>query len=44
MKPTEATHKPKPVPQQTKRTPETKADRERFERARKALYEYWKLK
>jgi hypothetical protein len=44
MKPTESTPKSKPVPQQSKPTPETKADRERFERARKALYEYWKLK
>ncbi len=44
MKPTESTHNSKPVTQQTKPTPDTKADRERFERARKAVYEYWKLK
>ena len=44
MKPSESAHKPKPVPQQPKPNPETKVDRARFERARKALYEYWKLK
>ena len=44
MKPTEKTLKSRSVPPQPKPVPEDKMDRERFERARKALYEYWKLK
>jgi hypothetical protein len=44
MKPTEIAHKPRPASQQSIPTPGNKTDRERFERARQALYEYWKLK
>ena len=44
MQHTEPTPKAKVVPQQSKLTPQSKTDRERFERSRKALYEYWKLK
>lgn len=44
MKPKESALKSKAVPQQSKPTTETRTDRERFERARKALHEYWKLK
>ena len=42
MKSTQLAHKSKPVTKQSKHSRETKEDRKRFERARKALYEYWK--
>jgi hypothetical protein len=44
MKPTETAPKSKPVAHTPKLSPQEKTDREKFERARKALYEYWKLR
>ncbi len=42
MKHTDPTAKATIVAQQSKPTPQNKSDPERFERARKALNEYWK--